>query len=626
MTALTFHHPSALLWALLAVPLAMLYLRRVRPATRAIGTGFLWQQVLGHPATARWLLWRGPVSLGLLLLILLLLVLALADPSLRPARRTVLVIDNSASMNATDASPTRLDQARQWADRWAGTLATHDEAAILAAGDGVAACCGWSRRPEVLRAAIGGVKATDGRSLVRQAVSLARQLLAGDPRGRILVLSDGSFPGVAELARSGDVQWVSFGGRGDNVGITRLEARRSFSSPLGCQVFVEVTNYCDKPVACPLQLFWDDAPLAGKRGQSPFAVTNLRSVPAQRVLRTNGDSPVFSATVEIPVGGQWRQVFQTTRSEGGRLAARLDHPDCYLADNRATADMPPCRRFRVVLEGDKNVYLEKAMAANPRVAFDSDETRPAQEPLQNRSAATGENAHPTAAVGWAFLPDGDARGPETAPKFSASQTAASLGDGTTAVHVIYGPLPKTLPAGPLVVLRPEGPCDLWQSGEAIAEPVVARQAEELPLLRDVRLAGIRLAVARKLLLRPNAEPLAQPLAWAADGSPLGYAIARPEGRVLVLSGSLEGSEWPQRTAFPILLANALDWVATGSEGNALGGVPQPAFAPDIRILQELAGKTISPTDREFPLWIGLVGLACLLLTVEWSLYHRRWTC
>ena len=246
----------------------MFYLRRVRPATRPIGTGFLWQQVLGPPATARWILLRGPVSLGLLLLILLLLVLALADPSLRPARRTVLVIDNSASMNATDASPTRLDQARQWADRWSGTLAAHDEAAILAAGDGVAACCGWSRRPEVLRAAIGGVKATDGQPHVDQAVSLARQLLAGDPRGRILVLSDGSFAGAEELARSGDVQWVSFGGRGNNVGITRLEARRSLSSPLGCQVFVEVTNYCDKPVACPLELFWDDVPLAGK-GDSP---------------------------------------------------------------------------------------------------------------------------------------------------------------------------------------------------------------------------------------------------------------------------------------------------------------------------------------------------------------------
>ena len=359
--------------------------------------------------------------------------------------------------------------------------------------------------------------------------------------------------------------------------------------------------------------------------------------------------------MEIPAGGQWRQVFQTTRPEGGRLTARLDHPDCYLADNRATVEVPPCRRIRVVLEGDKNVYLEKALAANPRVAVGPVGLSPAQKPLQNRSAATGRNAHPTAAVGWAFLPDGDAQSNETASKPFASRPATdpgdrALGDSAATVHVIYGPLPKTLPAGPLVVLRPEGPCDFWQPGEAIAEPVVARQAEDLPLLRDVRLAGIRLAEARKLLLRPNAEPLAQPLAWAADGSPLGYAISRAEGRVLVLSGSLEGGEWPQRTAFPILLANALDWVATGSVGNALGGVPPAAeegrsrfverhgegslqsdmdlssSAPDIRVPQGLAGKAVSLEDREFPLWIGLVGLAGLLLAVEWSCYHRRWTC
>ncbi len=296
MTTLTFHHPSAFLWALLAVPLAMLYLRQVRTAVQPIGAGFLWQEVLGPPATAPWLLWRGPASLGLLLLVLLLLVLALADPSLRAARRTVLVIDNSASMNATDASPNRLDQARQWADRWAHEMAVHEEAAILTAGDGVGACCGWSRRPEILRSAIRRITATGGPSHVCEAVAIAREILAGDPRGRILVLSDGSFPGAAELAASDGVQWVSFGGRGDNVGITRLAARRNLSAPLCCQVFVEVTSYCDRPVICPLQLFWDDEPLERR-------------------------------SIEIPAGGQWRQVFQTTRAGGGQLTARLEHPE-----------------------------------------------------------------------------------------------------------------------------------------------------------------------------------------------------------------------------------------------------------------------------------------------------------
>ncbi len=33
--------------------------------------------------------------------------------------------------------------------------------------------------------------------------------------------------------------------------------------------------------------------LRGRRGQSPFAATKLRSVPARRVLRTNGDCPLF---------------------------------------------------------------------------------------------------------------------------------------------------------------------------------------------------------------------------------------------------------------------------------------------------------------------------------------------
>ena len=42
--------------------------------------------------------------------------------------------------------------------------------------------------------------------------------------------------------------------------------------------------------------------------------------------------------------------------------------------------------------------------------------------FQDRNAATGRNAHPTAAVGWAFLPDGGSRAVETASKNPATFT------------------------------------------------------------------------------------------------------------------------------------------------------------------------------------------------------------
>ncbi len=450
------------------------------------------------------------------------------------------------------------------------------------------------------------------------------------------MLSDGTFPGAVELADSGGVQWVSFGGRGDNVGITRLAARRNLSAPLCCQVLVEVTSYCDRPVTCPLQLFWDEEPL-GRRGQSHFRGDNADSASYADGAAKIGTVPWERLSIEIPAGGRWQQVFQTTRAEGGRLTARLDRPDCYPADNRATAVVPPCHRSQVLLEGDKNLYLEKALTANPRVALGPGDC------AAGRSGATRELPSPygRGAGGEGNPPQvrhyGDVVSPKSPhpnplPEGEGAANRACLDSASATVRVIYGRVPKVLPAGPLLVLRPEGPCDLWQPGDAIAEPVVARQAEGLPLLKEVRLVGIRLADARKLSLRAKAEPLAQPLAWAADGSPLGYAISRAEGRVIVLSGSLEGGQWPQRTAFPILLANALDWVAfQGSRHtpcadlNGTRRVPTTSTS-DIRVPQRLAGKTVASESREFPLWICLVGLAGLLLTAEWCLYHRRWTC
>jgi hypothetical protein len=76
---MTFVHPEAWFWALLAVPLALLHLRRRRPRRVCVAAGFLWQQILeaGTPR-ARWLRWRPAASLAADLAVLLLIVAAMA--------------------------------------------------------------------------------------------------------------------------------------------------------------------------------------------------------------------------------------------------------------------------------------------------------------------------------------------------------------------------------------------------------------------------------------------------------------------------------------------------------------------------------------------------------------------
>ena len=124
------------------------------------------------------------------LLLLALLVLALADPffswEARQKKRLVLVLDNSASMQATDVTPSRLDAAKQEALKVVDRLRPRDEMAIVTAGTQPRVVCGLTRHQRTLRTAVHDVTATDGPTRVKDAIELGRRLLAEHPQGKIV--------------------------------------------------------------------------------------------------------------------------------------------------------------------------------------------------------------------------------------------------------------------------------------------------------------------------------------------------------------------------------------------------------------------------------------------------------
>ena len=553
---MTFVNPNAMIWGLLAVPIVILYLRRIRPPRHSVATGPLWGKI--YPAEQSDSVWwwlRHVLSLGTQLLILALLVLALAEPHFRPPRRVVLVVDASASMSATDLKPTRLEQARRLGLNWINELAYRDQMAIISAGDRLRVKCGLTSRHTPLQEALQTVRATYGPTRVGEAVEIGRRLLAGNPNGKIVVLTDGCFEGAVQLARQDDVQLILVGSSGDNVGVTGLKARRTPTDPLQCQIFAEVTSFTDEPVECQLAIA-----LEGKL---------IRQLP-----------------IEFAEAGRWQEVFEMTTPAGGELTASLNRPDVFPTDDFASAAIPSCRIHPLILVTEGSQYLEQVLRANSLVELTVTDTPPAE-----------------------------------------------VAEGT--VRVFDRQVPATLPDGPLLVVDPAGGCDLWQSGDVLEEPVVAGQADGSPVLADVRLEGVHLPQARRLVLSDEIRLLAQPLAWTADGSPVGYTIDRPSGRVLVLTGILAGGDLPGRTAFPILMANAVRWLAA-SDGQPPDSVPEEGLAgelpdvseSDIRVPAELAlNAEVPAAGKAGPaLWVFLAAAAMGLLVIEWSLFQRRWIC
>ena len=92
---MNFANPHAFWFALLAIPIAGLYLRRLAAGRVTVPTGFLWAEVLAaHPRQAAWRRRRTMASAAVQITILMLLVLALAQPAwwLYPAGAALVLL------------------------------------------------------------------------------------------------------------------------------------------------------------------------------------------------------------------------------------------------------------------------------------------------------------------------------------------------------------------------------------------------------------------------------------------------------------------------------------------------------------------------------------------------------
>ncbi|MBL8818019.1 MAG: BatA and WFA domain-containing protein [Planctomyces sp.] len=113
---ISFANPAAFLLFFLTVPIVALYFKRPAPRRISVSSSMFWNAFEGEAADSKWQTLRHPLSLILQLLLLCILILAAAAPTwtrsgARPVSM-VIVLDNSASMKATDVKPNRFGIAK----------------------------------------------------------------------------------------------------------------------------------------------------------------------------------------------------------------------------------------------------------------------------------------------------------------------------------------------------------------------------------------------------------------------------------------------------------------------------------------------------------------------------------
>lgn len=348
---------GALIWLpVLGGFIILLYLLRMRRRDVKVPATFLWPERTEEiRANALFQRLRFSWLLLLQLLALALVVMALAKPQTKQrgltGEVTVIVIDASASMGASDVKPTRFDEAKRLAKEAVQSEKAGDRVALIEAGPNPRVVFSLSNDPAKQIRAIDQMQRSDSEVDIGDALRLASALVGTEESARIVLLSDGDFEPVKDFSRGkSSLVYKSIGDNDHNLSISALGIA---DTGQGRQVYASVKNPSGARLSGKLNLYADG-----------------KLIDSDKVTIATDKS--YGKTVMAPAGAKV-------------IEAKLDSDDLLEADNYAVALANPGASLRVLLVGKGDYFLERALSLDPRVTLD----RADEVPVGDRGTGGG---------------------------------------------------------------------------------------------------------------------------------------------------------------------------------------------------------------------------------------------
>jgi von Willebrand factor type A domain/Aerotolerance regulator N-terminal len=552
---------TALIAAGITVPLLVsLYFLKLRRRQVMISSTLLWKKAIQDmQVNSPFQRLRRSLLLLLQLLILGALLFAMARPTMQttaaPGQRVVIVIDQSGSMNATDVSPTRLDEAKKAALELIDNLdaaaasgqgnpgggaggaqgqAGGGGAMVVSFAQNARVCQTFTNDLTMLRDAVKRIGPTDQVSSLEPALRLIEpfaQRASQDQEDALVVyvISDGRVRGGGRpMSLAGaQLRYVPIGGGPggmagaadpDNVGIVSFSARRDFDKPEIVQVFARVANFGRDPVKTNLTLTLDGR------------VTRVQPVSLSAV-------PV-SSDGSGPAGGSRRNEssvqFDFVLPGTALVELSHDYDDQLPADNTVRLTLAPARRLRVLLVTLGNAFLEHGIRSSGvrQLVFMTPEKFEKQDPGSLRRG------------GW-----------------DAAGASGLAGEGFDVI-VFDGYSPKTTPTVDSLYFAAAPPIDGIQrvpprEGEPASQRILTWERDH-PLLRYVVLDDVILGEPGRLVVSDEANVL-----MTGQSGPIMAEVVRDGVRHVVASFDILHSNWPLFVSFPVFLGNTMQTLGLG---------------------------------------------------------------
>jgi Ca-activated chloride channel family protein len=513
---MTFLTPLSFLLLALILPIVALYFLKLRRQEHIVSSTYLWRRfVRDVEANAPWQRLRRNLLLFLQILFMLALIFALTRPATTAeggaGQTTLLILDASASMQATDVGGglgggqrmSRFEAAKAIARDLVANLPDDTQVTLIAAAGGEAELlASASRNRRQVLEAIDAAQVTNLGSDLGPALSLAEAIVAREPSAEIVLISDGALQLPESIA---PVRFISVGQSGENQALSMLSVTPTESGELA--LFAQVRNYGQQAMQRRLVVEVDGAPYTAFDLELP--AKGFASLGAQ------GTPPLLPATAQT-------------------ISAYLapGEEDVFTLDDRLWAVVRSGGPIQAMMMTRGNFFLQTALNLL--------------------------NARPGG-------PELDLTISNGVDEASAEGTSAGGTAAEPSFYIFDAYIPEALPAGNLLFIAPpQSVPGLFEVLGQAQNPRPRPVQMEHPLLENVNLAETQILTTtvvsaegwgRTLVAADVAEEI-------GDGTlPLLLAGEVEGRRVVVLAFDLHQSDLPLRPAFPILVANMVNYLA-----------------------------------------------------------------
>jgi hypothetical protein len=551
---------SRYLWGLLALippAIVLLYFLKLKRQPVEVPSTYLWTRTIEDlHVNSIWQKLRQSLLLFLQLLFVLLAIIACFRPGWRGTElideRMIFLIDNSASMAASDVQPTRLESAKERVIELIDQMSSRQVAMVISFSDVSRVEQMFSNSRSQLRKRVGRIRQSNHRSDLTEALRAAAGLanpgrtseentndvqVADALPATLYIFSDGGFASIPDFSLGNlEPNYIAIGQpTPTNVGIVTFTAERNPENPEQSQAFARLENYGAEDASVDVSLFLND------------------------IL-------VDAAQVDVSMDDATGVNFDLGAVEEGVLQLEIQNRDDLQLDNKAYAVLNIAWRAEVLLITPGNDSLEFALTT-------SEALRAAKVSLASPEVLGTPDHQKDTLSGKYDLVIYDQCAPKVMPQANT---------------LFFGNVP---------------PLETWSAGEKKRTPIIIDTDPAHPLTHFVEMADVKWNYEGFEVTGPEGATVL----FDADIGPL-FVVGHREGYedavlgIEIIGPDADGeiipkTEWPIRRSFPVFVMNVLRYLGGARDAMAVAGV-HPGSTITIRPLYDVKEIGIATPSKK----------------------------